>query len=374
MLLAGQYDGQYLDAAWDERCREYVTAACGPNSGCSPQAITAFFLAFMMRLIRRQLQQLLSNDDLDLVFNSCVPVDQREKPIVYAAFEQSLAVAQEIERTRRDVEPLRAWLDAATELWESVRYAQDDDANRVFLVPEAAAASAGYIASIRRATGLHAIVDIGAGTTDVSIFRLAIARKTGETVYWYAGRSIPMGAARLEARAAETLIAAGLRSVSQSEVVTALDGRGRFASACSPVIRDELTRIWNGTNKAWAEAYGQESRESEWRRTVKVFITGGGALIPAARNVFAKAWIERFGPYECSAIPTPEHFDSAEVRIRYPRMCVAYGLAIPLPEMGHQVRPTALQRSSNHVSARGDGVIPQAREEVDELIPKPGWV
>ena len=61
-----------------------------------------------------------------------------------------------------------AWAELIDREWQK---SSDPDA-RVFAVPEAVAQVACYFSSLQRESGLHAIIDIGSGTTDVSIFNL----------------------------------------------------------------------------------------------------------------------------------------------------------------------------------------------------------
>jgi len=55
---------------------------------------------------------------------------------------------------------------------EKIKPIENDNEKRVFAVPESVAGIASYLISLRQHTGLHALIDFGAGTTDLSICNL----------------------------------------------------------------------------------------------------------------------------------------------------------------------------------------------------------
>lgn len=367
-LIAGRIEERYLDVAWNDRFREHVKVALGDESRCTPDALAATYIAAVMRRTRRQLQQEFGTDRLDLVFNTCVPIDQSERTPLVRAFERVIATAADLERDQLGEAPARAWLDRAMERLPDIVYDIHSDDQRVFLMPEAVATAAGYVTSLRRQSGLHAVVDIGAGTTDVSICLLTLARRGGATTHWYAARSIPMGAARIEGIVA-TVLGRTRRSVSQELVHLALANDPKLSPECGSVVEDELKRMWNGTVKAWSDAYGHLSRQSAWTGdAVTVFLAGGGAGIPAALKVFARSWITNWGPYPCRVIPTPESFDSRTSAAPFHRLSVAFGLATPLPELGHHVMPS---KAADHTPPKPP--IREWQQGGDQLLPRWGW-
>lgn len=367
MLVAGAVDERYLDSAWRQRFDEHIRLALGDADACTPDALAATYLAAVMRRVRRQLQREYGGDSLDLVFNTCVPVDQSERTPVVKAFERILSVALELESQESGNSTATAWMERAMRRLPEVVYDPADDQQRIFLMPEAVATAAGYVVSVRRKTGIHAVVDIGAGTTDVSICLLTLARVGGATTEWYAARSIPMGAARIEAMLASAL-SRSRGSASQEVVNQAMANDPRTADECGSLVVDELTRIWNGTAKAWADAYDHDRRESAWKQNaVTIFITGGGAQIPAARRVFARSTMSNWGPHPCSIIPTPEQYD-ATGSAPFNRLSVAFGLATPLPELGQHILPS---NSTDHTPAKAP--VREWRQDGDQLLPRWGW-
>jgi hypothetical protein len=371
MLIAGRQDEQYLDRACHDRFREHVHQVLGDEARCPPEALAATYLAYAMRVVRWHLARELGTSDLEIWFNICVPVDQREKNAVMSAFERVFAIAELLDRNGDGEATARAWLDRATEEWSAgFQPAAHNSDTCVFVVPEALAGASAYISSLQRESGLHALVDIGAGTTDVSIFQLRLGRKSGVSSTWYAARSIPMGAGHVESWVADTLERNGKSgAVTRELVLRALAGDSTLAIECGPVIREALRTIWHRTAKVWGEAYGHLSRESYWRGTaVRVFLAGGGGLIPAACDIFRDSWQRGWGPYPCTVLPEPDGFDRKSIGAPFARLCVAYGLTTPAPLMGRYVMPADAPNDTPpplpHVEYGHDG---------DQLVPRHGW-
>lgn len=366
MLVAGRVDSRYLDKHNLNLFSEHVKKSTGDEKNCTPEMLTVVFLAYAMRRVRRQLEQRLQREDIDVSFNTCVPVDQRANSLVFNAFDKIIGAAERLERTARDADNARSWLERAGVALEEGPLPEED--RRLFLVPEAVAGTAAYVSSLRRDSGLHALIDIGAGTTDVSIFNLSLTQQEGATSFWYAARSVPYGAGHIEARVQHMLRESG-RAGSQSQARSVLSGAHDVLPKVANVLHQELENIRLRTNQSWVEAYGHNSTESAWRGTnVKVFIAGGGALIPESLRVFSESWIPKWGPYPCSRLPDPEAYDSTKAGGPFVRVSVAFGLTTPIPVLGRWVMPAD---SPDHTPPPAP--IRRFEQDGDQLVPRYGW-
>lgn len=348
MLVAGDQDSRYLDEQLRERFRSYLKRKLGSEAAFSPEALAATYIAYAMRLVSQELRREVQASSLDLSFNTCVPIDQRENSLVFAAFQRVVATAEHLDKTMPDGQPPGIkWIEAAAGFLGTARYDETDPSTRVFLVPEAVASVAAYLVSLQRRLGLHALYDIGSGTTDLSIFRLKQPRNGEATNYWYAARSIPRGTGQIEERIAKTV---SLAHLGGGDLLSAVMENGATA-AQTKTIEEELGAIWKRTSKGWSEAYGHLSTEAEWRGDkVDVFLAGGGALLPTADAVFQECpLMPRWGPYECKMLPTPDGFDDRGGHAPFGRMSVAYGLSIPIPELPVNVMPS---ESPDHTPPR----------------------
>ena len=368
MLVAGEQDERYLDGYTQRRFFEHVAKAMGQQSACTPEMITATYLAFVMRRVRRELAEAMPGTELDVSFVTCVPVDQVEHNTIAAAFRRVTNAAERVELAGLDTEPARVWLERARDALREPSL--DPRQAKVHLIPEAVAATAGYVQSLQRGRGIHALVDIGAGTTDVSIFNI---RDTGsgdaETV-WYAAQSIPRGTAYLEARLAHELQRAGHQATPSGLLDLLRGSRGSLPGA-SNTIKEELKTIWQQAQKAWLSAHRHLKNETSWKGdAVSVFLSGGGALIPEAASIFRESWMQspNWGPYPCRPVPDPDGYDARRVGGPFVRINVAYGLTMPVPELGKWVLPN---------DAPDDTPPPLPRREVyfdgDQIVPKYGW-
>jgi len=338
MLAAGACDTRYLDPYSDRRFRAHVAAALGNETACTAEALSATFLAFVMRRVRRLLESQFSEQGISLIFNTCVPIDQREHGRVSATFERIIGVAEAIESSSTsDSGSAREWLEQAVAL---LGQNPVPEAKFVFLIPEALALTAGYLASLAKSPGLHAIVDIGAGTTDVSIMYLTNSRSSGTTSVWYAATSVPSGASHIELHVRELLEKIGAPHA-PADVVRTLSDRSLRTGEMTNGVRRQLEMIKLKTAEAWAQAYRRRKSGSEWTgERVRVFLAGGGALIPEAIETFRDSWVQSFGSYPCTPLPDPEGFDSLQRARPFVRVAVAYGLTIPAPELGEYILPS----------------------------------
>jgi hypothetical protein len=368
MLVAGEQDQRYLDVHTQRRFRKHVAMALRNEAVCTPEMITATYLAFVMRRVRRHLMTELDGLALDVSFATCVPVDQVQGNVVNAAFRRVVNAAELVEREAADSESGRAWLERSAEALS--RPLLDEAEARLDLVPEAVAATAGYVHSVQRERGIHALIDIGAGTTDVSIFNVTDWGRGDPETFWYSARSIPRGTAMLELRLADELRRAGRLSNPRS-VLALLQGDRDALPAASDLISGELETIWWRSHKAWGEAHLHLKNEVSWKgKAVHVFLSGGGALIPEAVRVFKKSWMQspNWGPYPCETVPEPDGYDVARVGGPYIRTNVAHGLTRPRPELGKFVLP-------NDAPDHTPPPLPrrEAGFDGDQLVPKYGW-
>ena len=374
MLVAGAQDSRYLDEKLRNRYDAYVRKTIGSEDGCSPEALAATYLAYAMRLIRGALEREVRASSVDISFNTCVPIDQRENNRVFAGFQRVVATAERLEKSQdREDKPGRKWLEVAAELLSVTKYDETDANTRLFLVPEAVASVAAYLVSLRKRAGIHALYDIGAGTTDLSIFNLDVSRTRGTTNFWYAARSIPMGTGQIEERVAE-LRRDTDTDTNPGDIIAALSTPGGINREELNAVRDGLATIWDRTSKGWSQAFKYHLRKSsEWSADkVQVFLAGGGASLSGASATFRECpLMQRWGPYPCSLLPAPDGYDSRNGVAPFARMSVAYGLSIPIPELEVNLMPS---ESPDHTPPPPPPSGRYTPSSDDEMIPKPGWI
>ena len=196
VIVAGKYDTKFREPITEEKFHDYLRRN-NYDGIFTAERITTIYVAHAMHLAREIIQGYpeYKNIELDISFNICMPIDHIENNNAKPVFERIFSHAETIERKwcqqNEDFDLIKASFDLDD------RLTIDVSERRVFAVPEAVASFASYLISLRRQGGLHAIIDLGAGTTDVSICNLAIS--TGETIsFWYSARNIPKGTINVE--------------------------------------------------------------------------------------------------------------------------------------------------------------------------------
>ena len=335
VLLASEhsenFDSGELRAALDGYIQRH-----GAMSGITVDALTAIYLAYVFRLSRKAIagQHEYLNKAMDLAFNVCVPIEHVEANPIRQAFERVLLWAELLERDW----PMNSAVDWLMQNHCIYSSRTTGGERRSFLIPESVAQAASYVSSLRRRPGLHALIDLGAGTTDVSVFNLAEDRLQ-EHSYWYSSGNLPIGTLEVE----RFLSRNGSDERSFAEVAVAME-RLSADAAVEPLrrIREHLEKVFEQAKRVWSAAYNHLRRESPWH-SVEVFLCGGGAGLPGVAAVFSEPWwvhLRNHGVrYSVNVLPEPDDYDSLNSSAPFLRMAVAYGLSFPAPLLGGYTLP-----------------------------------
>jgi len=339
VCVAGKYDKTFSDHITNERFYKYRSLAGYPES-FSQEKLTAIFLAYAMNKCREHISNLPEyiDTDLDIAFNICMPIEHMENNSVRKAFEDIFRKAEAMERAMQDLgenfNPV--FYDISQE------YYPNEMEKRVFSIPEAVAGIASYLISLRREDGLHAIVDLGAGTTDVSICNLVSPRGEAESL-WYSAKNIPLGTINIE-----RLIVDHVQEESEKRATCTCQEVHDILNSLkyqSPVLYkkawDRLSAIRESEyyRHAWGGAYRHLKSQSKWEN-VEIFLSGGGSLLPFAENVFRIPWWQQIETkYPVSRLPIPEDYIAGESEAPFERMAIAYGLSIPKPSLEKYTLP-----------------------------------
>jgi len=357
MLVAGNIDKRFEDQLTREKFSQAAIKS-GLDQSVKPDVITALYLAHVMRTVRSIIAEQLSEkaSSLDLAFNICVPIDQCEEEHILSAFKQIFEWAELIERKwptpTKSTDPL--------ELAYKLRDVQIDmDEKRVFPVPESVASLASYTVSLRKREGIHALIDFGSGTTDLSICNVMMPFDKTE-IYWYSTRNIPFGTISIErdlachlesrrkiANCSYSQIRDLLLAVANNEHGRA--GLNETRTFCLSAIQRQLQQLWSSKpyKDTWGHAYSHYRKSSVWE-SVHVFVSGGGARLPHIRQIFSQPWWRNIrSQYPVELIPKPGQYND-KLNAPFERMAVAYGLAIPQPMLEKYKLP---KEAPNHTPA-----------------------
>ncbi len=343
-VLSAAFDAEVRDAGLD---RDVWT----------PCHVAAVALAMQMREVRRGLSSEFPGGRLHVDFAIPVPIDHVENSSVLQCFRAVADAASQLLQEDGELKfPDAELVPRVAELFGHPLTA-NIGANAITLFPEAQAQMASYLTSLETNTGIHAVVDIGAGTTDICIFDL---RKNllskAQVSEWYAAGAIPKAAAYVQQHA----MPRGVTSqITEAKLIEALLTRPKESEAALEVIRHDANPVWVG-------AYNHRLGQSYWE-ACPVFLCGGGAELPRAAEVFRKCWVENWPAHKLLRLPTPRDYKGNGVPFH--RMAVAYGLAIPAPEHPSAVLPND---SPNNTPPRLERRPPEM--DGDQLVPTRGWL
>jgi hypothetical protein len=340
LVLAGEHDKTFFDSFVTQVFMDNLNRL-SPLKRVAIEHIVTAFLAHTFREIRERLKTKYSGQDLDLSFNVCAPIDHIQSNPLNTVFEKILAAAEAVESDLHGRVRGNDLLERSALAFESGEQRIGSSDRRVFLVPESVGAIASYLASLQVRNGIHAVYDFGAGTTDISIFEISKAGNGVPFTSWFAARNLARGSQKIERLASNFLNSAGmsgqLTDVNLSGTIRELM---KQPIALQEQVRVELRELWKDSHIAWREAYGRLKTQSAWeKQKVQVFVCGGASRIPFIKEIFSQSWMVDWGPYPFRDLPAPDVYEPASVDIPYTRLCVAYGLTTPQPELGDFVLP-----------------------------------
>ena len=100
--------------------------------------------------------------------------------------------------------------------------------------------------------------------------------------------------------------------------------------------------------QTWGSAYRHFKKDYLWKN-VEIFVCGGGSNFPYIDKAFSKPWwVNLNTKYSVSKLPVPDNYDPEKSRAPFERMSVAYGLAIPFPQLEDFTLPSG---SPDHTPA-----------------------
>ena len=339
-LLAAIDEHSFRDRASEKMFREHMAKHELDPKEINPYIVTATYIAYLMHTIKKYIANKFKTKKLNLSFNICIPVDYIVRNHVKIEFENAFALAAAVEKKWESGDDDFNPMDTALSLKNEIKYDEKDPETRIFAIPEAVAEVVAYLKSSKKKTGMHALIDFGSGTTDVSIFN--ITRGVEEHSFWYSASAIPYGVFQIE----KALIGClgkdqggdSLKSI--FDIIKNMSSKSEKYRNFLDCTRNELSSFFASRDYkgVWTEAYKHLKKERFWK-DVKIFISGGGSQLPYIRDFSSTPWWSHIeGRYEVDSLVKPEDFDIAP-SIPFYRMAVAYGLTWPKPMLRGYVLP-----------------------------------
>jgi len=372
-LVASKSSDSFKDEISEQLYQEYMASKNLNVEIYTPDLLTGMYLSYLMRRISQNIKRIYSTENIDINFNICMPIDYVQKNAVKERFERVFAVAELIYREWQDADSDFNLLDTALKADKNAVYDENHPKTRVFAVPEAVAEMNAYLRSYQKKEGLHAIIDFGAGTTDVSLFNLirfsSNPDSDAERSYWYSATAIPQGTFKIEKIVADYLKIATGESVKFKDVSAMLHNlRAKEDNDLAIRIRDESKKLVSSKiyRRTWTEAFVHLKKESLWH-DVQIYVSGGGSQLPYFADFLSEPWHPHIARekirYPVEILTKPDDFDVSE-DIPFYRMAVAYGLTCPKPMLQKYTLP---KDAPDHTPPP---LPTKAIADKDELYPK----
>jgi hypothetical protein len=293
----------------DGRFEEALRTACGDSAAPSaPYEFAATMLiAEVLRRTQRALEQVYPGIDSDSEINWSidVPVDHTEPAEAREPFRRALECAlllrNRVHPRMRVEDAVRGWSEALDTIAASP--AVEESERRTHVVPEAVA----ILEGIRDFAPAewdrnYAVIDIGAGTTDIGIFRVT-PLPGNDGIPFFAASTRTVGCDDVDRELCERIGAGGSRDrnlfarVREAKTMLAPGGDVPVQTAggsarltygdlehavahLAPALRGHI-------QSCFGQAYSLDKHQDRWRN-LSTIVVGGGALIEPMRQIFGE--------------------------------------------------------------------------------------
>lgn len=230
-----------------------------------------------------------------------------------------------------------------------------------FVYPEVAAEVASATLSRSARDGLYTFVDVGAGTVDISIFRLNTT--DGETgLHIYDADVQKLGSSLIETRASERLtpsLRRNLRAIKERNP-SSQESLDALAAAAEEALHEAEKIVAKDLDEAFPlllkRAYHKEERRSAWT-PMNLVLGGGGAGLAFYSDVIANV-LERIcdDVEKSKTLPVPDDLKMNGLpKSQFHRVAVAYGLSFEIVKLSTVALPREVEPVTYVESGRGSG-------------------
>jgi hypothetical protein len=293
--------------------------------------------------------------ELAYIFNVGAPIDQHNLERGEKAFNEVAFWAEKISPCVEDGVLIQTLLNAYRDISGTHPTVPGPEDRTTFVPPETAAGLMPFVMSPTSNSGLYGIVDVGAGTTDVSFFRLAdITKQESRVMAFYDARTSVIGSDDIDRGVAHFLLS---RMKENSGPVGPLTGN--IITACrlakERIEYQESAQIQVGDKEAVLlhkdleeasaptiktmtahyiqtnhRAFEKEKRVDKWG-SYTLFLLGGGTRMKTVAEALRRARPSEYNRYiSCERMTPPREFEAPnDAKANFDLLAVAYGLSYP---------------------------------------------
>ena len=329
--------------------------------GVHPHVLAALFLAWVIGESRRAVFAALG--DVRFTYNVAAPLDTLSDPSIEDRYSLTFFRAQELAAQARQAWPLAEALQAWDRVSGEAFELPPESERSTFVLSEVHAATCEVVRQQRLPDCHYAVLDIGAGTTDISVFlfRSSIQRDAvNGTIAYFASGVLGQACNAVDHRIIGALNDAGLRDSSGiwSRLLQAkqssrdgsitVDGVSLNAAQVRDLARQISDNIHGLYAAVVAEAFQKEPRPENWPEIKLLFIGGGGQFRPFQDRVqadFPLACIRKVDIEQLHLGERPNLLvrdQLVERAVPEYLFVVASGLSYHISQIPEEIRPSAV--------------------------------
>jgi hypothetical protein len=196
--------------------------------------------------------------------------------------------------------------------------------------------------------GLYGCADVGAGTTDVSFFRIAAVNHDAQRKEWrkdllafYSAKSDIPGIDAIAQRLA-SFGSSGTGGFKAGDENALIQRHGLSSDAALRAVTDRMFRVHR---EAWADGYRKEKSAPRWQ-SLGIFLLGGGNRVTVVADRLSQTvWDNQLPPPKVMDPGVPDDLSSMSGGVTTDDaafLLVAYGLSFPDVEVPEAMSPDQL--------------------------------
>jgi len=333
------------------------------------QFLTSVYLGYALkhidRVLIKDLKKRFQTDQYRCIVHMCVPIGDLEKVSCTLVFQDALTLADQMFG-------LNAFEDDSGEIptllqqWNECRrlpvMLEDNSDRRSQVFPEVYAEVASYAISKVAQPGTYILIDIGAGTVDLNVFRWVRASRTSVWAAYCEGT----GVLALEEKIIDLLSDYKDKAVEcfhqqmERGDFPDMDGfsslssnRGKqsdLKNALADIYEGFCSSLANKSRQTWIDARNKRGK-GKWNK-LGVFIGGGGSAIRGLGEKLLDGIDNQvLNQIQVEPLPLPDKNDFEKPALmpkkEFHRVAVAYGLTVAHQFEGKLTLPSEIQRNTS---------------------------
>jgi hypothetical protein len=311
--------------------------------------------AYLALVLRHARNWLLSNhhsvygqSQLDWLINIGLPTDSYHDEDLTELYKLFLKTAWSLSQGEQPITLDKAE-DLIVEAYCAPRHGIASEISHdsfIGLFPEFVAQITGYVRSTRMQDDLHLLIDIGAGTADISVFM--VNEVDGEHRFPILAREVKqLGTSYLmlhrltETGHSKNKVVSYHQVPSREQFEKTIGGNGSEIKAIDEEFVRKLNRIVaNLLDYTKDKRYPKSPR---WKEGVPTFLCGGGARVDAYKDLGNHLERGKFN-LRLSSVEIPEDLQSPLIEdSEYDRLSIAYGLSFDPLDIGDIIKQNKLE-------------------------------